>query len=71
MGAAGQRKRACFARTSGTPGEASWHRIGHFLTLFELRDALADAEVVQARHFSIANGLSRLGFTFEKVTGRG
>ena len=33
---------------------------------FELRDALADAEGVQVHHSSIANLLSRLGFTYKK-----
>ena len=36
------------------------------ITLFELRDALAEAEGVQAHHSSIANLLSRLGFTYKK-----
>ena len=36
------------------------------ITLFELRDALADAEGVQVHHSSIANLLSRLGFTYKK-----
>ena len=36
------------------------------ITLFELRDALADAEGVQAHHSSIADLLSRLGFTYKK-----
>jgi len=35
--------------------------------LLDLRDALADAEGVQVHHSSIANLLSRLGFTYEKV----
>ncbi|MDO5611848.1 MAG: hypothetical protein Q4G14_01230 [Paracoccus sp. (in: a-proteobacteria)] len=39
------------------------------ITLFELRDALADAEGVQVHHASIANLLSRLGFTYQKVAG--
>jgi transposase len=33
------------------------------ITLFELRDPLAEAEGVQVHHSSIANLLSRLGFT--------
>jgi transposase len=33
------------------------------ITLFELRDALAEAEGVQVHHSSIANLLSRDGFT--------
>lgn len=36
------------------------------ITLFELRDALADAEGVRVHHSSIANLLSRLGFTYKK-----
>ena len=40
------------------------------ITLFELRDALADAEGVQVHHSSIANLLSRRGFTYKKVAGR-
>jgi transposase len=39
------------------------------ITLFELRDALAEAEGVRVRHSSIANLLSRLGFTYKKVAG--
>ncbi len=37
------------------------------ITLFELRDALAEAEGVQVHHSSIANLLSRLGFTYKNV----
>ena len=37
------------------------------ITLFELRDALAEAEGVQVHHSSIANLLSRLGFTYKKT----
>ena len=36
------------------------------ITLFELRDALAMAEGVEAHHSSIAALLSRLGFSYEK-----
>lgn len=36
------------------------------ITLFELRDALAMAEGVKVHHSSIANLLSRLGFTYKK-----
>ncbi len=36
------------------------------ITLFELRDALADAEAVRVHHSSIAKLLSRLGFTYKK-----
>ena len=36
------------------------------ITLFELRDALATAEGVTVHHSSIANLLSRLGFTYKK-----
>lgn len=36
------------------------------ITLFELRDALSDAEGVQVHHSSIADLLSRLGFTYKK-----
>ena len=36
------------------------------ITLFELRDALAEAEGLQVHHSSIANLLSRLGFTYKK-----
>jgi len=40
------------------------------ITLFELRDALADAEGVKVHHSSITNLLPRLGFTYKKVAGR-
>ena len=36
------------------------------ITLFELRDALANAEGVQVHHSSIADLLARLGFTYKK-----
>jgi len=36
------------------------------ITLFELRDALAEAEGVRVHHSSIANLLSRLGFSYKK-----
>lgn len=36
------------------------------ITLFELRDALAEAEGVRVHHSSIANMLSQLGFTYKK-----
>ncbi|OSP51586.1 hypothetical protein BV911_19015, partial [Pseudoruegeria sp. SK021] len=36
------------------------------ITLFELRDALADAKGVKVHHSSIAGLLSRLGFTYKK-----
>lgn len=36
------------------------------ITLFELRDALADAEGVTVHHSAIAGLLRRLGFTHEK-----
>ena len=36
------------------------------ITLFELRDALAEATGVRVHHSSIANLLSRLGFTCKK-----
>lgn len=36
------------------------------ITLLERRDALADAEGVQVHHSSIADLLSRLGFTYKK-----
>jgi transposase len=36
------------------------------ITLYELRDALVDAEGVQAHHSSIADLLSCLGFTYKK-----
>ncbi|MDQ1902336.1 hypothetical protein RAH32_18095 [Paracoccus sp. WLY502] len=39
------------------------------ITLFELRDALAMAEGVEAPHSSIAALLSRLGFTYRKIAG--
>ena len=39
------------------------------ITLFELRDALADAEGVLVHHSSIANLLSRLGFTYKSKEG--
>lgn len=39
-------------------------------TLFELRDALAEAEGVRVHYFSIANLLSRLRLTCIKVAGR-
>ena len=40
------------------------------ITLFELRDALADAQGVQVHHSFIADLLSRLGFTYKKSRGR-
>ncbi len=36
------------------------------MTLFELRDALADAEGVTVHHSAIARLLKRLGFTHKK-----
>ena len=36
------------------------------ITLFEVRDARADAEGVRVHYSSIANLLSRLGFTYKK-----
>lgn len=36
------------------------------ITLFELRDALADAEGVTVHHSAIARLLKRLGFTYKK-----
>lgn len=36
------------------------------ITLFELRDALADAEGVRVHHSSIATLLADLGFTYKK-----
>jgi transposase len=39
------------------------------ITLFELRDALADAAGVRVHHSSIANLLARLGFSCKKVAG--
>lgn len=36
------------------------------ITLYELRDALVEAEGVRVHHSSIANLLSRLGFTYKK-----
>ena len=36
------------------------------ITLFELRDALADAQGVQVHHSSIAGLLAGLGFTYKK-----
>lgn len=36
------------------------------ITLFELRDALAEAEGVQVHHSAIANLLRNLGFTYKK-----
>ncbi|MEZ5723878.1 MAG: hypothetical protein R3E47_02130 [Paracoccaceae bacterium] len=39
------------------------------ITLFELRDALAEAEGVRVHHSSIANLLSRLGFSYKKIVG--
>ncbi len=36
------------------------------ITLFELRDALAEAEGVEVHHSAIAKLLSRLGFTYKK-----
>src|SRR6056297_85269 len=40
------------------------------ITLFELRDALAEAEGVEVHHSSIARLLTLLGFTYKKVAGR-
>ena len=36
------------------------------ITLFELRDALAEAEGVEVHHSSIAKLLTRLGFTYKR-----
>jgi len=36
------------------------------ITLFELRDALTEAEGVEVHHSSIAKLLTRLGFTYKK-----
>lgn len=36
------------------------------ITLYELRDALMEAESVQAHHSSISAQLSRLGFSYKK-----
>jgi transposase len=36
------------------------------ITLFELRDALADAEGVRVHHSAIGRALARLGFSFKK-----
>lgn len=36
------------------------------ITLFELRDALAEAEDVRVHHSAIAKALKRLGFTYKK-----
>jgi len=36
------------------------------ITLYELRDALAEAEGVEVHHSSIAKLLTRLGFTYKK-----
>jgi transposase len=36
------------------------------ITLFELRDALTDAEGLRVHHASIARFLARLGFTYKK-----
>ena len=39
------------------------------ITLFELRDALADAQGVRVHHSAIAGLLRRLGYTYKKVAG--
>ena len=39
------------------------------ITLFELRDALADGTGVKVQHSAIGHLLKRLGFTHEKVIG--
>ena len=39
------------------------------ITLFELRDALADAEGLRVHHSAIARTLRRLGLTYKKVAG--
>lgn len=39
------------------------------ITLYELRDALAEPEGVRVHHSSIAKLLSRRGFTYKKVAG--
>ena len=36
------------------------------ITLFELRDALAEAEGIRVHHSAIAGALRRLGFTYKK-----
>ena len=39
------------------------------ITLHELRDALAAAEGLEVHHSSVAALLSRLGFTYKKISG--
>lgn len=69
----GVAKAAQMGRPSGT-GKLASH-VGFFrelvmqdpdITLFELRDALADAEGVTVHHSAIAGLLKRLGFTHKK-----
>ncbi len=69
----GVAKAAPMGRPSGT-GKLAAH-VGFFrelvaqdpdMTLFELRDALADAEGVTVHHSAIAALLKRLGFTHKK-----
>lgn len=69
----GAAKAAPMGRPSGT-GKLASH-VGFFrelvmqdpdITLFELRDALADAEGVTVHHSAIAGLLKRLGFTHKK-----
>lgn len=78
MGASGEDKGP---RRTGTPRASAWcgGKLAPYqafleeliaqdpdITLFELRDALADAEGVKVHHSSIANLLARLGFSYKK-----
>lgn len=69
----GRARVAAMGRPSGT-GKLAAH-VGFFrelvmqdpdITLFELRDALADAEGITVHHSAIAGLLKRLGFTHKK-----
>ena len=77
MGAADQDEGTCRRGGSGPPagsGKLAPYRAfidelvaqDPDITLFELRDALTEAEGVQVHHSSIAKLLTRLGFTYKK-----
>ena len=77
MGAPGENQGPCGTAPQGPPhgkGKLAPHQAfleeliaqDPDITLFELRDALAEAEGVRVHHSSIANLLSRLGFTYKK-----
>ncbi|MEQ8923192.1 MAG: hypothetical protein RLP08_08730 [Marinovum algicola] len=69
MAASDQDQRTCRTHSTGklAPHRAFFEELiaqDPDFTLFELRDALAEAEREKAHHTSIANLLCRLGFTY-------